>query len=369
MPFAPTEFTQVNAGDQPRARAPRAGAARPAAGRARRRLLLRARQLHAADRAPRRARSSASRAARRWSRARRRTPRATASRERATLRGREPVRGDAPDASRRSARSTASLIDPPREGAIELVKALPQRDDGGALAADRLRVVQSGDARARRGGAGPRARLPAARRGRRQHVSAHRARRVDRACSIALTRRRRPQKKRGESPRPVQCCWLPCQSRCPENASSRLQQADEDVVDVEEQVQRRHDVVRLAAAHDVAQVVQQVQREDQHGDRRDRHATAPAPGRTGSRATRRSAGPAPTNRNLPRNAKSRLRHRGDRRHARRKSPPSCRRPARPAARRCGSPRATVRIGVSISAGDEREAEQRRHAPRAVAQRA
>src|SRR5437016_14620129 len=50
----------------------------------------------------------------------------------------------------------------------------------------------------------------------------------------------------------------------------QVQQADEDIVDVEEQVERRRDVVRLAAAHDVADVVQNVERKDQHCDRRER---------------------------------------------------------------------------------------------------
>src|SRR5437762_478375 len=50
----------------------------------------------------------------------------------------------------------------------------------------------------------------------------------------------------------------------------QVQQADEDVVDIEEQVERRRDVVRLAAAHDVADVVQDVERKDQNSDRRDR---------------------------------------------------------------------------------------------------
>ena len=50
MPFKPTDFTQVNHADQPRAGRPRAAPARSAAARARDRLVLRPRQLHAAAR-------------------------------------------------------------------------------------------------------------------------------------------------------------------------------------------------------------------------------------------------------------------------------------------------------------------------------
>ena len=69
------------------------------------------------------------------------------------------------------------LIDPPREGAVELVKSLPD----GLAAAHRLRVLRSGDARARCRRAGAHEGLPPRRRGRGQHVSAHRARRKHRA--------------------------------------------------------------------------------------------------------------------------------------------------------------------------------------------
>ena len=76
-----------------------------------------------------------------------------------------------------------ALLDPPREGAVALVKALP---GDGAPRPDRLRLVQPGDPRARRVDPGPRPRLCACRRRGRQHVSAHRPRRVDRAVR-ALT--------------------------------------------------------------------------------------------------------------------------------------------------------------------------------------
>ena len=65
------------------------------------------------------------------------------------------------------------LIDPPRDGAMEICKALP--DDGRALA-HRLRLLQPLDARARRGRAREREGLPAARGGGGQHVPAHGAR-------------------------------------------------------------------------------------------------------------------------------------------------------------------------------------------------
>ena len=69
------------------------------------------------------------------------------------------------------------LLDPPREGAIALVKALP---GDGAPSRDRVCLVLAGDARARRGGAGARPWLHSRGRGRRQHVPAHRACRVHR---------------------------------------------------------------------------------------------------------------------------------------------------------------------------------------------
>ncbi len=73
------------------------------------------------------------------------------------------------------------LIDPPREGGIELVKSLPRARRRRRPFAHRLRLVQSGHTGPRRRGAGARARVPARRCRRRQHVPAHGARRVDRA--------------------------------------------------------------------------------------------------------------------------------------------------------------------------------------------
>lgn len=68
------------------------------------------------------------------------------------------------------------LIDPPREGAIELVKSF-----GEDAPAYRVCVVQPGNTGARCGRAGARKGLSAGRCGDCQHVPAHFARRVDRA--------------------------------------------------------------------------------------------------------------------------------------------------------------------------------------------
>ena len=89
------------------------------------------------------------------------------------------------------------LIDPPRDGAVELVKGA----GGGRAAAHRLCLLQPGNARPRRRGAGARQRLPAQGRGRRQHVPAHGARRIDRCfrarrerTSDAVTTKKAPRK-------------------------------------------------------------------------------------------------------------------------------------------------------------------------------
>ena len=72
------------------------------------------------------------------------------------------------------------LIDPPREGAVELVKSLPEGDKRRMAATRALRLVRSGHARARRGHPRAHQRLPARGRRRGQHVPAHRARRKHR---------------------------------------------------------------------------------------------------------------------------------------------------------------------------------------------
>ena len=111
-------------GDQPRAGAARAGAARPAPGRAHRRLLLRDRQLHAADRAPRRARRR--RRGQRRARAARRatTPPRNGLAARATFRVAN-LFAATPESLEALGPLDKVLVDPPREGAIALVKALP----------------------------------------------------------------------------------------------------------------------------------------------------------------------------------------------------------------------------------------------------
>ena len=64
------------------------------------------------------------------------------------------------------------LIDPPREGAMGVVKALTRR----MAAPDRLRFLRRGDARARRGGAGQHQGFHALGGRGGEHVSAHGAR-------------------------------------------------------------------------------------------------------------------------------------------------------------------------------------------------
>jgi hypothetical protein len=49
----------------------------------------------------------------------------------------------------------------------------------------------------------------------------------------------------------------------------QAQQIDEQVVNIQEQSQRRHHVIGFAAMHDPADVIQDIGREDQHGDRGD----------------------------------------------------------------------------------------------------
>jgi hypothetical protein len=92
-----------------------------------------------------------------------------------------------------------------RQGAARQRRAEPHR----------LRFVQSGDARARRRGARAGARLYARRGGCRQHVSAHGARRVDRAVRTLSAKKR-------ATARPPACCRSSeLQSRCPVSAISR----------------------------------------------------------------------------------------------------------------------------------------------------
>src|SRR4030065_1619610 len=47
----------------------------------------------------------------------------------------------------------------------------------------------------------------------------------------------------------------------------QLQQADEQVVDAQEQPQRRHHVVGFASVHDAADVIQDIGGENQHANR------------------------------------------------------------------------------------------------------
>ena len=118
--------------------------------------------------------------------------------------GRQSVRRDAREhrgagtAGQDSRRPAARRRDRARQGAAGRRSAAP----------DRLRLVQPGDARARRLGAGARPRLRP-RRGRRdQHVSAHVARRIDRPPH-ALNAAGRKQSGRLSSPR-SRCVCLAC---------------------------------------------------------------------------------------------------------------------------------------------------------------
>ena len=148
-------------GDQPRAGPARAGLARSAARRVRRRLLLRARQFHAADRPPRRsgagrrgqrARSCSARRATRGTTGSRRAPASsspTCSRRRRDSCGARALR---PGADRSAAR---------RRDRTRQVAAAPRRRRPGS--ADRLCLLRPGHARPRRVDSRARARLPAER--------------------------------------------------------------------------------------------------------------------------------------------------------------------------------------------------------------
>ena len=99
------------------------------------------------------------------------------------VRGAQPVRDDAGAAGRATALRERWLVDPPREGAFALAKALADlhqqpelRRRLDAAAAHRLRELQPGDAGARCRAAGAPGGLPLHGGGRGQHVPAHGAR-------------------------------------------------------------------------------------------------------------------------------------------------------------------------------------------------
>ncbi len=133
----------------------------PRAGRARRRLLLRPRQLHAADRAARRRGRSASRARLPLVRARRGECARTTAWQRSARDsiGRRPVRRDAGKHRRAAAARQGADRPAARRRRRARAARCPRRCDERALEADRLRELQPGDARARRLGARARARL------------------------------------------------------------------------------------------------------------------------------------------------------------------------------------------------------------------
>ena len=172
--FSPTDFTQVNHDDQPRAGAARAYAAAPQPGERIADLFCGHRQFLAGDRAARCRR-------RRHRRQRRAAQRAHGERSGSTawpmLRSSWQTDLFKIDTRRwPDWRFDRMLIDPPRDGAIELVKAL----GADAPRAHRLRILQSGDAGARCRRCWCIPRIPAARGRRGQHVSAYFARRIDR---------------------------------------------------------------------------------------------------------------------------------------------------------------------------------------------
>jgi len=132
LPFAPTDFTQVNMRVESGARAAGGRAARAAAGRADRRFLLRHRQLLAADRALRCVGDRHRGQLRRWCGGQRRTRRGNALGDRASFTVANLFVAT-PETIAALGRIDRALIDPPREGAVELAKSLPHAGDERAL--------------------------------------------------------------------------------------------------------------------------------------------------------------------------------------------------------------------------------------------
>ena len=149
----------------------------------------------------------------------------------------------------------------------------------------------------------------------------------------------------------------------PREDEQQVQQADEDVVHAEEQVQRGHHVVRLAAADDVGEVVQQVQREDQHGDRRDRHRQR-RDLQEDVRERRDDQQDQADEQELAQEGEVALGHRrvGRQREEDRRGQPAGQRDQLPAVPESGGDGEDRR---QHQARDEREAEEREDAPRAV----
>src|SRR4029078_11411532 len=146
----------------------------------------------------------------------------------------------------------------------------------------------------------------------------------------------------------------------------QIEDVDEDVVNVQEQRQRRHDVVGLAAADDRADVVQQISREDQHGNRRNRHRQR-RDMQEQVRQRRDDQQHQPDQQELAQEAEVALRNRGYRRHDEedRRGHAAGQRDQLPAIPHL---RGELQYRRQHYARHEREAEYREHAPAAVAQR-
>ncbi len=290
MPFRPTDFTQVNQAINRVLVARAVGLARSAARRRSDRLVLRPRQFHA----------------RRWRRGRPRVTghrrqrgaaRAGARRARPLnglaghdpLRRRRPVRDRRRSGSSPSAPPTRWLLDPPREGAFAIVKALAELARGQRCrpaGARRSRIVYvscNPATLARDAGllvhrAGYRCRPPAS-------STCFRTPRTSRAwrCSIASTK---PARHRGRPSRarqaPMKTAPGPggregrvragvrpgrgqAQSRAAGDAEDR-EQRREHVVEADVDAERGGDVVALVAELDALQVVDDEGREDADRD-------------------------------------------------------------------------------------------------------
>ena len=147
------------------------------------------------------------------------------------------------------------LIDPPRDGAQTLVHALAiaPRSALSMCPATPLRWPETPaswcTARAidcwRRSG---------------EYVPAHLARRVHRSVCAGQIKTELPWQLRPELRPPVPSVAIAG------NEKQQVEQMHEDIVDIDVELQRRHDVVGLTAVYDLAHVVQDIAREQHYGD-------------------------------------------------------------------------------------------------------